>query len=566
MADEGKNHVAVDDESPVNTTDDQESPFDWDIDIWFNLIACWAALFTSIWTLVVGSGIIGFITTSFPEDAGISIWIASSVTIANCVIQAFLGDLSDHFGRKWPLLFGMAMIFAGSLIASRASSMGMVIAGQSLNGVGLTCGFLAIPMSAEIVPKDQRGPILAASGLVSGVGYIIAPIVAGVFIKHNVGGQGDGWRVAFYLEVGLAFLSFVIILFCYHPAKRPNPDNLSFMTRLFRIDWTGVFLVTAGLTLFLVGLESGDNPTPWISGRVLACMAVGGVLIISFGFWEWLGTKNGIVAHSLFGNVNYPICLALNFVDGIVLFGGQAFLPQEIINLFTRDAIMTGVYNIPFNAMTIGGGVIAAIVLGIMKEAKWCVVVSFVVLLVGNCIMLVMHKGINFAAWFFPTAMLGAAVGIQNALLTVVVSICTPNHLIASGVSVTASCRALGGSIGTVIFSQIFAAKLKHFLPEDVGKAVAEAGLPVSAIPESLQALLGGNQDALSHIPGVTEDVLAAAQEARAHAYAHGFKFVWYSLIPFAVVATGLSMFLQTTKPFLTRQVAAPVERRHRHR
>lgn len=47
-------------------------------------------------------------------------------------------------------------------------------------------------------------------------------------------------------------------------------------------------------------------------------------------------------------------------------------------------------------------------------------------------------------------------IGIQTALLIVVVSVCTPNYLIAHAVSVVSSTRALGGSIGTVIFSQVF--------------------------------------------------------------------------------------------------------------
>jgi hypothetical protein len=51
---------------------------------------------------------------------------------------------------------------------------------------------------------------------------------------------------------------------------------------------------------------------------------------------------------------------------------------------------MTGVWNIPFNVMTICGGIISAVALHFTKEAKWTILAAYTLLLVGNCLMLVM--------------------------------------------------------------------------------------------------------------------------------------------------------------------------------
>ncbi|KAL4861921.1 hypothetical protein BDV12DRAFT_57007 [Aspergillus spectabilis] len=548
-----------------SASDPLEASFVWDLNIWLNIIALWMCFFTATWLLVVPSSIIGFISAAFPEDASIAIWIASSVTISNCVVQTFLGDISDHFGRKWPLLVGMALAVAGCLTAGRGSSMQMVIGGQVLNGLGLSMGYLAIPLSGEIVPKIHRAPVQAGSGIFAGIAYICGPIVAGGFIKHHVGGEGEGWRGPFYLSAGLAALTFVIVTLFYHPAPRPNPEKLSVKTRILKIDWMGVFLATAGVTLFLVGLESAGNPTPWVSGRVLACMVIGGLLIITFVIWEWRFTSHGLVDHSLFQNPNYAICLILHLVAGIVLFGGQAFLPQEIIELFTSDAVMTGVWNIPFNVMTICGGIISAVALHFTKEAKWTILAAYTLLLVGNCLMLVMRPKINYAAWFFPTMLMGTAVGIQTALLIIVVGISTPNHLIAAATTFAAAVRGLGGSIGTVVFSQIFRSKLLTFLPSEVAIKVLESGLPESSLPEFLDAFLAGEgASIIPSIPGVTPAILEAAEDGVAMAYTHAFKFVWYSLIPFAAISVIVCFWLQSTRAQLTLQVAAPVAKKQR--
>lgn len=544
---------------------DDGSHFSWDFALMSNLGALMCCYFTSTWMLGTPSSAIRYIAASFPEDANISIWIAASVTVGNCVLQGFIGDLSDQFGRKLPLLAGMLIGLAGSLIAGRASSMGMVIGGQVLNGIGLTLGYLAIPLSAEIVPKYQRPAVQSAMGITAGIAYMVGPVVSGAFIKHNVGGVNDGWRANYYLGAGFYFITFLALLFFYHPAARPNPDGLSLWARFVLIDWLGILLLTAGLTIFLVGLESGGNPTPWVSGRVLACMIVGGLCLVAFGLIQWKLMTHGLLEHSMFAHENYPVTLILTFVSGIVLFGGQSFLPQEIILLFTSDAIMSGVYNLPFNGLTIGGAIIGGIWMAITKEAKGIVVFSYALLIVGNCLMIVMSPHINYAAWLFPSGILGMTIGIQTALLIVVVSVCTPNHLIAHAVSVVSSTRALGGSIGTVIFSQIFSSKVKNFVPKEIAKRALVAGAAPESLPALIEALLEGNQAALQQIPNLTPQILRQAISGMEHGYSHAFRYVWYSLIPFTVVSLGLSLFLVSTKNQMTRQVAAGVKEHHHH-
>jgi hypothetical protein len=180
---------------------------------------------------------------------------------------------------------------------------------------------------------------------------------------------------------------------------------------------------------------------------VLSCLIIGAVWIIVFVLWEWKCASTGIFSHELFVHPNYATCLVLSGVGGIVLFGGQAYLLQEIIALFTDNVILTGVYNLPFNLMSVMGAVGGTIAMRAMREGKLAVVVSFVFLTVGGGLMAVMEPSINYAACFFPTTLLGLAVGIQMAILVTITSLASPDHLIAAAVSTNSSVRALGGSI-----------------------------------------------------------------------------------------------------------------------
>ncbi|KAK6348267.1 hypothetical protein TWF718_006074 [Orbilia javanica] len=551
---------ASDAEKQHPDADDDAPEFHWNLPIFLNLLALFACYFSSTWALIVPNASIPFIVARFPQQARIAAWIAASVSIPNCVLQAFMGELSDILGRKPFLITGMIFGTAGTLVSSRANDLEMVIAGQVLNGIGLTLGYLAIPLVAEVVPKDKRPMLQGIAGMVAGLASIAGPIIQGAFIKHNVGGINEGWRAGFYMSAGFFAMTLVLLVLFYHPATRPSADGgMSVGRRILEIDWLGVFLVASGLVLFLVGLQYGGNPYPWTSARVLCTLIIGAALLISFGIYNGFVRKDGILHHALFEHRNFAICQILSFVGGFVLFGGQAYLPQEITNLFTHDAVLTGVYNLPFNCLSIVGSFGAGAIMGKTKEAKTLVVVSYVLFLVGSGLMAVMQPHINFAAWFFPTAILGVAVGASTLVLVVVVSLCTPNEYIAHAMSLLASSRAFGGSIGITIFEQIFSSKEKEILPGKISSAVLEAGLPSSSLEEFLVGSGHGITSALLKIPGVTPAVLEAGSSAMAQGLADSYRFIWYSLIPFAFVTLVLAFFLMSTKAQMTRQVAAGI-------
>ena len=119
----------------------------------------------------------------------------------------------------------------------------------------------------------------------------------------------------------------------YRPPKRHTRfDHLSFWQKLGRLDLPGTGLLTAGLTLFLTGLNLGGGIFSWSSAPVLATLIVGIVVMIAFGLYEWRFTKIGILHHDLFhGGRNrgrtFAICVSLIFVEGVLLFAYTIYYP-----------------------------------------------------------------------------------------------------------------------------------------------------------------------------------------------------------------------------------------------
>jgi hypothetical protein len=133
--------------------------------------------------------------------------------------------------------------------------------------------------------------------------------------------------------MGLWGATAIGIFIGYQPPKRHTRlDHLSFWQKLGRLDLPGCGLLTAGLTLFLTGLNLGSSIFTFHDVQTLATLVVGIALLIAFGVYEWKFTKTGILHHDLFrGGKNrgrtFAICVGLIFIEGILAFSYVIFYP-----------------------------------------------------------------------------------------------------------------------------------------------------------------------------------------------------------------------------------------------
>jgi MFS family permease len=64
-----------------------------------------------------------------------SSWMLASLTLAFVVFAPPVSQAADYWGRRWPLIILALLGCVGTIITSRASSMGMAITGEVFVGV-----------------------------------------------------------------------------------------------------------------------------------------------------------------------------------------------------------------------------------------------------------------------------------------------------------------------------------------------------------------------------------------------------------------------------------------------
>lgn len=127
------------------------------------------------------------------------------------------------------------------------------------------------------------------------------------------------------MMIALNVAATLLLYFFYHPPSfgmKHDPNRKWEFIKHF--DYIGMFLVTAGLMLFIMGITWGAQLYPWKSAHVISTMVIGGLLIIAFFLWEIYGNlREPLLPISLFSNRGWYISTLLWGTGSVSLVASQ---------------------------------------------------------------------------------------------------------------------------------------------------------------------------------------------------------------------------------------------------
>jgi MFS transporter, DHA1 family, multidrug resistance protein len=118
--------------------------------------------------------------------------------IGLAVGQGIYGPLLERFGRKLPLLIGVVIFIIGSLMASFATSLELLLSARFLQALGAAAG-LVTPRAiiSDLCNEQDAAKNFSILMQVMMVAPIVAPIVGSYLIQHS------SWHIIFYTLAGL---------------------------------------------------------------------------------------------------------------------------------------------------------------------------------------------------------------------------------------------------------------------------------------------------------------------------------------------------------------------------
>ena len=389
----------------------------------------------------------------------------------------------------------------------------------------------------------------------------LAVIIANEFVAHAT------WRYVYYTAIIYAGVSLIGAILLYFPPARPRNDlDKSRLQEFKELDFIGILLFAGGLTVFLIGISwAGSAGHAWNSVSVICPIVVGAIIFISaFAYDFTFRGQNAFFPFHLFSRIrDFSVLLVIVFVAGMIYYSMSALIPQATLYCFTSDPIQIGVILLPNGIGQTVGAAVPLAILHWTRKIKLGIVLGVIVqtLFIALCAY---PLPFNKAGW----------MGIQffaQSTFPWVRSFCLVNaglHVkqweLGQAVGIIGTFGSIGGSVGNTIFTTI----LNGVVNGQIGPRVSAAAIANGFDPSNLTALIPavienavGVPEAFANIPGVTPSVQAATSQAFKEAYAYAFNRVFYSTIPFGIVALAAALLVRDGSKYLTNHTSIHLEK-----
>ena len=444
-------------------------------------------------------------------------WVITIFILLSTITMPVYGKLSDQFGRKPFLIFAIVSFMAGSVVGALAQDMNWLIFARALQGLG-GGGLMILSQAviADVIPPRDRGRYMGIIGGVFAFSSVAGPLIGGWIT------EGPGWRWAFWLNLPLAVLSILAVIFLL--PHRPFRDR-----EKHNIDYLGSLILMAGTSALVLATIWGGNQYEWTSPEIIGLLVFSVVAALVFIPVENRAAEP-VMPMYLFKNRNFVLTLGASLALGVAMFGAVEYIPTYLQMALGVSATVAGLLMIPM----MGVMLVVSIVTGrlVSKTGRYKGYVTSGTAIVALGLFLLSTVTIDTPTWLFCVylGVMGAGLGMSMQFLTLIVQNAFPVSVVGTATAANNFFRQVGATVGASLVGGLFTSRLTSLISER---------MPQQALQSS-----GGHASS-----SLTPELVASLPEP-----VHGFFVNEYYdaliplflyLVPLALVSTLLLFFIR---------------------
>jgi EmrB/QacA subfamily drug resistance transporter len=403
--------------------------------------------------VAIDSTIIATAVPSIVEDVGgfnLFPWLFSIYLLAQAVSVPIYGKLSDLFGRKPVIIFGIALFLLGSILCGIAWSMLPLIIFRIVQGLGAGAIMpVTITMVGDLYSVRERAKVQGYVASVWGIASVVGPTLGGVFSEYV------SWRYIFFVNIPLCLLAGLTIMRRFHERiDRGQPH----------IDYRGAALLSTGLTLVILGVLEGGQAWAWDSVPGIIVLALGAACLVTFTFVErsasepvlplWVFRRRLLVSSGL-----------LSVGAGAILLGLTSYVPTYVQDVLGTGPLVAGFALAPL----LMGWPIAASQAGkiyLKMGFRFTALLGVVLVLIGTALLLLLdeHSSVVEVGAFCLIIGFGMGFTVSPTLIAAQSSVSWAERGVVTANNIFL--RSLGSSLGVAVFGAIANAVINSGNPD----------------------------------------------------------------------------------------------------
>jgi MFS family permease len=303
-------------------------------------------------------------------------WVVTGYFVSYAISMTFMGKVSDLAGRRVVYLACLAIFFAGSWCVAASpgwparvmlsvmetfqsqpnsgfAALYALIVGRVIQAFGAGAMVpVSMALVADLFPPARRALPLGVVGAVDTAGWVLGHLYGGIMVQFM------SWPYLFWINLPIVLVIFVITWWGLTGLPRLDVKG--------RIDWIGVALVGAALTLLNIGLgspEMGGAGTAAPPQHRAYWVVAAAVVFVAF-LLSQRRVRDPILDLRIFSNRNLSSASGVNLLVGFCIMVALVSVPIFINvagNADTmRAALVTGyllcAFTVPMALAAIPGG------------------------------------------------------------------------------------------------------------------------------------------------------------------------------------------------------------------
>ena len=405
-------------------------------------------------------------------------WGSTSYLLASIVVTPIAGRLTDIYGPKIFFIVGGAIFILGTVFGGLSQTMGQVIVCRGIQGIGggimmITC-FVAI---AYLLPSQQRAKPQGALSAVLALAWVIGPPLGGAI------SDGLSWRWVFWLNIPVCVVMLLLIMRTFPRVTLEVKDR--------RLDYPGMFTLTAAVGLLALGLSLGGAYHAWDSPLIMALLVLGAAMVLAFVVVQFR-SEAPIMPLEIYRIRMVTTCVVVSLITGFGLYATMMLTPLALQVILHLSPTGSGGLFTPLLVGLIVGAFASGQLLSITGQRyRIHTIVGAVLMVVGLYMISTLQDDTAFAQVAVFASVYGVGTGVVLAATTLAVQNSVPRSVLGASTAALHFYRQVGGLLGLsllgALLTQRFASKLSESVADGVLDALPSAAMgPVEHHPHAL--------------------------------------------------------------------------------